>query len=315
MWPIRRALTLIEILVIIFIIGLLIAITVPATMQVRESARRTQCSNNLRQIGLAINSYHSDHSMFPPGMAPGGYSFLVAILPYGDEATLFNHVNFSRLDAIQNLSADTGVTVRTRHVGLYLCPSDPLSTSAWGHVGSASNYAGNSGTGALKYGCNGFFRLLANDVLFDSGPLRARDFTDGLGSTAAVSEVLVSDFAPSEFRSIWNVQPYLTSLDDFSQACQDHSITGFFETFRGRPWTHGDLGVTRYNHVLSPNQKSCMNSGRIQLGIYTPASLHPGSVNVLFGDGRTTSISSSVDTQIWRSIGSRNGSEPNSRFF
>lgn len=138
----RRGFTLIELLVVIAIIAVLLALLLPAVQQAREAARRTQCKNNLKQMGLALHNYHDSHKTFPPGvvsllanpswvMPPGactaapidlgpGWSFFTRMLPYLEECNFYNTIDFDQpLDAMVNAAP------RTTPVRVFRCPSDP----------------------------------------------------------------------------------------------------------------------------------------------------------------------------------------------
>ena len=134
----RRGFTLIELLVVIAIIAVLVAILLPAIQQAREAARRSQCANNLKQFGIALHNYHEAHGMFPLGINPSvydsgatyawrGFSAHTMLLPYMDQAGIYNQLNFNLLyDAAPNNSA----IVRKR-IASFICPSDfPYNGSA-----------------------------------------------------------------------------------------------------------------------------------------------------------------------------------------
>ena len=251
----RSGVTLIELLTVIGVIGLLMALTIPAVMRVRESSRLVECRSHLRQIGVAMQNYHAVHRMFPPGSS-SKYSMHVFLLPYVDQAPLYSQVDFVG-------DGPGGVVARTR-VPLYFCPTDPA-----GGAGSASsystNYAGNFGRGVQRYGYDGFFRNLGAVLQFGrGGPIRAASVSDGLSNTVAVSEILVSDGSYHKLRTIWLVTPPRPGgnrLDEFARACESLPLVrdGADHFSRGRPWTYGDIGTTQYNHVLPPNRNSCKN--------------------------------------------------------
>ena len=134
MKTLKRGFTLIELLVVIAIIAILIALLLPAVQQAREAARRTQCKNNLKQIGLALHNYHDVHNGFPMGnMIPGthGPTAWVAMLPFIEQAPLFNQINFSAAGSWWFGSGAASVNAATfsgKKIPGYICPSMTLVT-------------------------------------------------------------------------------------------------------------------------------------------------------------------------------------------
>jgi competence protein ComGC len=189
----RPAFTLIELTVIVSIIGLLMALLIPAVQSVREAGRRAQCFNNLRQIGLALQSYESVHRMFPPGeltdshgIISNDYSELTFILPYLEQTALFSSLNMD-FHAVETAAIPLVVnqTARNTRVAVYLCPSD-------GEPYHLNSYRFNRG----RYGRIGSSRPVF-DGPFGMGVIpRASAITDGLSNTAFVSERLSGDFIP-----------------------------------------------------------------------------------------------------------------------
>jgi prepilin-type processing-associated H-X9-DG protein len=307
----RRGLSQIEVVITVAIIALLVALLVPAVQSSRAASRKIQCAANLRQIGIAIGAYESAHQMFPPGGSYGA-SMHVSLLPFIDQKNLFDRYDFVNRD-------DSAVRIQV--VSLYLCPSDsapqtwPFRTPGE----AATSYAGNSGTGVMKYGYNGMFRHIsaASPPLRD-GPIRAADVRHGLSNTAAVSEILHGDGTMARLRVNWNTPqafPEPDGYDDFAAECSgiprmpaDFGWMGDIQA-RGLPWTYGDIGRTMYNHVLGPNQPSCYNGTFVQTGIVSAGSAHAGGVNVLLADGHVVFISDSVDLFVWRDLGSRVASD------
>lgn len=185
----RHAFTLIELLVVIAIIAVLIALLLPAVQQAREAARRTQCKNNLKQIGLALHNYHDTMSIFPPesiwaqgaigSYAPRNYTWLVMILPYVDQAPLYNSANLT--------TPIWGQAIVSKQLPALTCPSDPGATVANGM--STTNYAGSEGYDWWPRSNNvlgGIFTL--------RGTTRIRDIVDGTSNTIAVGEVTANGY-------------------------------------------------------------------------------------------------------------------------
>ena len=203
----RRGFTLIELLVVIAIIAILIALLLPAVQMAREAARRTQCRNNLKQIGLAMANYASQHGAYPPdGMRTSDgwagdfnpsqhWSMKVFLLPYLDQGSIYNATNLDRF-SVQFIHGDWGggwdtrdanLTMRNQQFEVYLCPSDPNP----GNSGQArgQSYAANSGTSRIyqNWAANGVSYNPGWDWAFNS-PISERDLTDGTANTAAFSE-------------------------------------------------------------------------------------------------------------------------------
>lgn len=216
----RKAFTLIELLVVIAIIAILIALLLPAVQQAREAARRSQCKNNMKQIGLALHNYHEAHDVLPPGSIVyyngskyngHGWTWHASILPYLDQAPLYNQIqgpdssgmgseSGGVSDPKQQLAGQTVLSV-------FWCPSQPDVTKGAQKNGySPSNYNGNMGTligsagdncysgsvdtpqeMAATGGCMG-----GDGIFFISSAVGFRDIKDGLSNTIMVSEVIDS---------------------------------------------------------------------------------------------------------------------------
>lgn len=306
----RRGFTVIELLVAVGVIALLLAIILPAVQEARNTARRTQCASNLRQLGLSIHSYHDSFNFFPPGNI-NGLSMFTRILPHIDQAALYEKVDFSTYES------PTLDLVRRTQLQILLCPGDSGL-----FVYGSTNYAGNSGTGLHAKGLfEGFFGPVGE---LDGRALNSASIRDGLSSTAAFSEQLLGHIGSLEecrsypLRTVWSVPQYYSEpneLQQFLTACDqlDRNAT-ISETQRGREWTFGNLPYTFYNHTQTPNHKACAYNSSVLLGSYTAISLHHGGVNVCLGDGSVRFVSNSIDGGIWRAIGTRSGDEPVSEF-
>ncbi len=306
--PARRnegGFTLIELAVVVAIVGLLIALLLPAVQGARESARRTQCAHQLRQLGIALHGYATTYGGFPsPSMA--GYSQLVALLPALDQASLASALNFSVW------AEETGIHSPNRtalHVSVatFLCPSD---TRSQGDL-AGTNYAGNRGVRSRWFLDDGAFGV----ILF----LPLASFSDGTATTAAMSEwvrgpghayrvdALGTVFnIPGDLTGSAQFEPFVAECEGLDPATAMVSLEGYD---KGHSWARGGYWQTHYNHVLTPNRRSCVVREQVQEGAYSASSRHPGGAHTLFADGHIQFVRESISLSAWRSIGTRNGGE------
>ena len=314
----RRGFTLVELLVVIAIIAILIAILLPAIQKARESANRTQCANNLKQIGIAVHTYESITGYLPPHGSFGAdkYSVHTRILPYIEQSALYQQVNLTA-------SATSQPAVTGQRIPLYLCPSEINDRS--GGVGRyPTNYAVNQGDSVLAHwsngkGGNGAFPW--PDLGSNAG-LRLTDITDGASTTVGFAEV-------KGFGS------YLAGTGAEPSSCPNTpaDVLALSGTFKlevlHTSWADGN-GLTTATYVFPPNTATnFFNSvdGRTYdvdyaylRGGTTPSSTadylaltarsyHPGGVNALFMDGSVHFITNSIPQMTWRALGTRNGGE------
>jgi prepilin-type N-terminal cleavage/methylation domain-containing protein/prepilin-type processing-associated H-X9-DG protein len=318
----RSAFTLIELLVVIAIIAVLIALLLPAVQSAREAARRAQCVNNLKQIGLAMANYESSLSCLPMSMGldspgfgypePASYSGLSMLLPFMEQTVVFSSLNYSivRLDPGNNTAMATAVSS-------FLCPSDPQQQML--PVGQAGeNYRPNSGnTIDYVWGWSdpwGFNTSLPpfNGPCYPGSKTRMAEITDGTSNTAGWSEMGLGDMsnaiATEKTDQFWT-QTYPSLPNDAISQCQSFLVSNLSYqglSTSGVPWIEGSTSAM-YNHVNVPDKRSCIfPPGRI---MNTANSYHPGGVNVAFCDGSVRFIKDSVALATWRALGSRNGGE------
>ena len=319
----RNAFTLIELLVVIAIIAVLIALLLPAVQQAREAARRTQCKNNLKQLGLSLHNYHGSYNCFPfaqetGNSCPGGVNFnewsaISQLLPYFDQANLYNLINFSTgisADSSCAPDATNKVAVFQELSGLR-CPSDPQQNTSG--VGGATNYMVNKGNGIIWLGNTGPNAAFQeqNGVMYFQSKVSIGHITDGSSNTAAFSERALTDSNLANVNPVSDVffstaQP-LTQDDAITMcaAVDIYSPASQFPLFMGAPWAHGQHC---YLHVNGPNKRSC--------GFFTalratmpPSSKHVGGVHVQMADGSVRFVNENIDLVTWRALGSRNGGE------
>jgi len=325
--------TLIETMVVVSMIGLLIALLLPAVQAAREAARRAQCTNNLKQIGLALHNYESSHRSFPlnlgePRVDPTRghpfyigarpYSALTRLLPYLDNQPLYASINFS----VETFPANGGsefpfpenTTAYFTGVSAFLCPSEGSSEpSPYG-----CNYRGNYGVGPSvatsqeTYDSgNGFYTF--------PGVLGPRSFPDGLSHTAAYSERLRGTgtgtrIVPERDLGYILVMPHCTTRDaDYALQCCRLASTKGFPAYRsaGFTWFYGDFECTAYNHAQEPNGRipDALAGDFTWWGVSTARSLHPAGVNSLMADGSVRFVKGSISRKVWRGLGTRNGDE------
>ncbi len=344
----RRGFTLIELLVVIAIIAVLIGLLLPAVQAAREAARRSQCVNNLKQIGLAIHNYAQVNTSFPFGYDFKGtwnqWSTNSMLLQYIEQGAMYNALNFANT-VINGAGPSSPVnplnsTVFRNTLSIFLCPSDVDRLS---NQNGHNNYCGNWGSIPVRYSCypSGPFGGGPEQPL--PGGLGFRDVTDGTSNTAAYSErvkgigdgsVLAlttqrDNLSPSS--SWFNVaQPADANTSPatyYSQCNATNAQTAGIAPLgaTGGFWFSMLNANTCYSHVMPPNGLSCA-FGYIHLttncgspsgaadnnhaqGALTASSRHPGIVNVLFLDGSTRAIKGTVNINAWWAVGTRNGGE------
>jgi prepilin-type N-terminal cleavage/methylation domain-containing protein/prepilin-type processing-associated H-X9-DG protein len=327
----RSGFTLIELLVVIAIIAVLIGLLLPAVQSAREATRRAQCTNNLKQLGLAAHNYHSTNDSFAPAifsfsLTNSGYWGQTArILPYLEQGNVANSLNFS-LSVID----PTNATVVTTKVLTFLCPSDFDRMSDSSNSNDAStfgrlNYRANGGndTGAM----NATVTTETNNGTFVSyKTISIAAITDGSSNTALYSESVLGDGNDNQVSipgDWFNTSPPTTGRLDVYSTCKALNPTalvglGQQDSYAGRTWATGLYQATRYNHLMPPNGASCVVLGSYattiaaaQLGptATTASSRHPGGVNLLLADGSVRFIKNTLDINTWWALGSKGGGE------
>ncbi len=315
----RNAFTLIELLVVIAIIAVLIALLLPAVQQAREAARRTQCKNNLKQLGLALHNYHATFDCFPFGQESGTskpdneWSAISQLLPYFDQANVYNLINFSTgisKDSSGNPDPTNAIPISKELSGLR-CPSDPQNNITG--QGGSTNYMANKGNGIIWLGPTGPNTGFPeqNGVMYYQSKVRIGDITDGTSNTAAFSERVLADGNNGVVTPLSDVffsplQP--TTQDEAVTMCNAVDITNLanqFPLFMGAPWAHGQH---TYLHVNVPNSRSCGFFTALRANM-PPSSRHVGGVHTQMADGSVRFVSENIDRNLWRAVGSRNGGE------
>jgi prepilin-type N-terminal cleavage/methylation domain-containing protein len=299
----RSGLTLVELLVVIFIIGVLVSLLIPAVQAARESARSASCKNNLKQLGLALLNYESTNRVFPMAGGANNYGPHFQLLPFLDEQAFYDKFD-------QNVSAmlaSNAGRLNSAQFSIFQCPSDGSDFTSTEFGGGNFSYPGCTSSGPQKFGLDGIFSLPRRTP--PAGQVvRHSDVTDGLANTAAFSEALVGD-GNSPKRAFWSLREIMTAPDQFdlfSWKCANVRTEFLAESLpmRGTQWWMGNLPTSMYTHVLNPNGESCF-AGDMQLAAASASSCHNSGVNLCHSDGHIEFISDKIDIQIWRSLASR----------
>jgi prepilin-type N-terminal cleavage/methylation domain-containing protein/prepilin-type processing-associated H-X9-DG protein len=294
----RAAFTLVELLVVITIIGILIALLLPAVQSARESARAAGCSNNLHQMGIAVQHYNQNHSgYFPPG-SPGSvrHGLFTYLLPYLELDNVYNDLELiKRPDPSFNPHNESH---RYTYLSIYRCPSflgpkviQPGQANASYKQGALTNYQGVGGTYDPSYQPvtrSGAYGDMPHNGIFGWGFVRASaKVRDGLSNTLAMGEFVHTDQNQSSFFSgdPGNVRGWIMGANDGTG-------TYAFKVFRYGP--NADLdrvgNSVPYNHL--------------PFGSY-----HPHGVNFLLGDGSARLIPSTINLSVYQALGTCNGGE------
>lgn len=323
-----RGFTLVELLVVIAIIGILVALLLPAIQAAREAGRRSQCMNNLRQMGLAMLNYESSYKVFPPSdvVVPDpttglftkslGLSIHARLLPFVEETSLRSLVNFSA--AYNDASNDAA---RMTIVPMFLCPSDSsenlIADINVRSTGAATNYHVSQGSGILwslwPASAPNDTQPEPNGVMIRNGGVKAADVTDGLSHTAAFAERNLGDGSngiSTETSDTFVPGTYPADPDEALQQCSNFDIYDLSKqglSDIGMPWIRAYHSTTMYFHGGTPNGRSCAYPpGRIMT---TASSRHSGGVNLMLCDGSARFVANDISRLTWQALGSRNGDE------
>ncbi len=277
----RSAFTLVELLVVIAIIGILVALLLPAVQAARGSARRMSCTNNMRQIGLALHNYHATFKEFPEGSRQSNFiGPLASVLPYLEEGSTYQQFDFSKRYSDPYNQEVAGQTIAT-----YLCPSMPLPREvplvSAGETGGPSSYLGNEGTASYMRTNDGMFGLNWPTYGFRNPATKFRNFTDGTSTTFAYGE---------------------TTYDMLDYTWRPPSpLAGEVKWGTGR-WVLGYPAISLGTTLKEMNVHNAANNGGFQ-------SMHPGGVHFLFVDGSVRYLNESLDRETYNAMATRNGHE------
>lgn len=341
-----RGFTLVELLVVIAIIGVLVALLLPAVQAAREAARRSQCTNQLRQIVLAVHSYESAFRCLPSAGGSTGYSPQARLLPYIEQANLHDRLNYSvppYLGSGPNVAPNPAVAnVFPAVIPVFLCPSDQgpkrytFETAGQPYFFAGINYMVSNGSGG---GTNYDDRFPTDGVVYLNACRRLAEFTDGLSNTVFLSESIRGSGQDLSFPAGQTpAAPYRMLL---SATAGTSAGTGPGYTGTGSGWPSGiiqnpDLGPVLNGHTewrggaagsgrglswvrslsvnvltngyLTPNSR--LPDMQVHgTGFFGPRSQHAGGANVALGDGSVRFLPDGIDAPTHRALHSGNGGE------
>jgi len=314
---------------VIAIIGVLIALLLPAVQSAREAARRSQCTNNIRQLGLALHNYESAKGEIPPGSlgtidsTAGYWSAQALLLPYMEQGNLQSQFNIEVEEANGNPWTAHNQAVAESQPTVLLCPSDSNHRDSLGTLMGWTNYHSNAGSWVkLARDWDGVFgpdrKATSYGAKYEGLPaLEFRRIIDGLSNTAAFAEVLNgaagdSSQSPDPLADCFLVaNAPTTSIEAARNALSANNWQSAPKPnwrWRGYPWQEGTMWRNWYNHLLTPNS-TCwrQGSGNWYDLVSPPSSRHTGVVNVAMCDGSVSSISEGIDPDVWVNMGTRDG--------
>lgn len=328
----HRGFTLIELLVVIAIIAVLTALLLPAVQQAREAARRTQCRNNLKQIALALHNYESSFEVFPPSMAVNpaitsnsSWSIHGRIMPYLEQVDLYNQIDLTK--AWGNFPI-----ISNFRVPVFACPSDPKAdrsrdTGTNGIFLKPTCYGFNFGTWLVFNPATG---AGGDGFTFPNSRIKMSSITDGSSNTLMASEVhawtaytrnggppgstvpstkeAVALYADSGIKD--RLFPATRDGSAHTEWANGHSHhSGFTTTLPpNSDVVYTYLGV-EYRNVDYASRQEGSHLTSVSYSAMTSRSHHAGMVQSALVDGSVRSFSSSISSELWRALGTRNGAE------
>jgi prepilin-type N-terminal cleavage/methylation domain-containing protein/prepilin-type processing-associated H-X9-DG protein len=321
----RRGFTLIELLVVIAIIAVLIALLLPAVQAAREAARRIQCTNNMKQLGLAFHNYVSYANSLPPGRiwsppTPGAFPtifagqpntpWFVMMLPQFEQQNLANAFNYSLGSEGPNAPLPLGflanATVAATRVNVFQCPSDTSMTFQIPTVyagGFLSGLTMTKGNYAVSWGntewgqsyAGNFSAQYLQSAFGHKGQIGFNTITDGLSNTVFMAEVLQG--ALNDVRGLmWDP---IAGGSSFMTRFTPNGTNDYLLVAQTPP---GDFIETFFCTNDPVHQLPCSGNGADKTAFSGSRSRHPGGINVLFGDGSVRFVKNTINAQVWISV-------------
>lgn len=338
----NRAFTLVELLVVIAIIGILIGLLLPAVQAAREAARRMQCSNNLKQMGIGLHNYHDVHQSFPPNRLGRGdsvwskcsYGFHISLLPFCEEQARYDQwrqrTGTGDWPAVDGTIDTSALTPSTGSVSYLGCPSDPAATepSYLTQRTITTSYASCHGDSfVIRFTVKnrrGFFGggwgiYTGTNTLYRPDGFNCRGFADildGTSNTIAIGETVITPRTLYEgikggvLYTIGNITPSqcsgLRNTIDPTLMNLNAPYNPMAGRARGYAYFCGHPMTTGFQTILPPNSPNCsVGASACDGGLFSAQSYHSGGVNVVLADGSVRFIAETVDCgdQTYRSWG------------
>jgi prepilin-type N-terminal cleavage/methylation domain-containing protein len=296
------AFTLVELLVVITIIGILIALLLPAVQAAREAARRMQCSNNMKQMGLAMHNYASSwNGCFPAGTyGKWQHGLFTYLLPYLERQALY--------DAAMKTPYTSDNSYKNTIVSCYICPSWPYAGSFTTFaVGALATYQGVAGTtlaptynlsNTTTFTATGFGNIPNNGMFGVVNPAnrvfmrRIAEVKDGLSNTLAMGEFVQIDLPGGSYTTPpGNVRPWMLG------ACCGSSAT------------YGDIAPYTMRVLVNAINTACIRDHPVPFNHLPMGSFHPGGMNALVGDGSVAFLSENIDLTLYKKLATVDGGE------
>jgi prepilin-type N-terminal cleavage/methylation domain-containing protein/prepilin-type processing-associated H-X9-DG protein len=330
----RAAFTLVELLVVIAIIGILIGLLLPAVQMARESARRSQCLNNVKQIGLSLHTFESTNSLFPPSMIWSGVvgdktndiSAFARLLPYIEQSAIGSVFTVT---SNEDQAIAPGLPAQSVRIATYVCPSEANDMVKLNADGSLNAYPAN-------YGLNMGPWLVFDPTLvnlpqgsfYPNSQLRGANFTDGLSNTMMAAEVKMWTGYYSGSTAITAPMPAsISDLCALGASASPKMGPNATDNTAHTEWGDGKCNQTGFTATFAPNTAViCTSSGSAYdvdyvssaegksttistFAAITSRSYHPGLVNVVMMDGSARGVVNNIDVTLWQGLSTRGGGE------
>ncbi len=329
----NRGFTLVELLVVIAIIGILVALLLPAVQMAREAARRMQCGNNLKQIGLALHNYHDAYRHFPPARirnqraqvsswVTSNIGWQARILAQMEQTPIFNRINWKIMPGWTGDNAAIPDGPMRQVIPSYLCPSDPgegnypwvapdgrrvvggVPNRNYGHTNYVGCVGHDSRVRTRKESSRGmFFELRYRNQIDGGSAMRFADILDGTSNTLAVSECIISFPHRARNSSLSNRPDRVTKLNN---GCPNGNPTRSSTRQRGMSWFRAERPPSfAFTTVMTPNSRLWDCGSNTDRAMFAARSNHPEGVQAAMVDGSVHFFQESIDFRTWKFMGGK----------